>query len=84
MAKALEAPDLIDPFHRQLYGVLTEEISRRMTQLALGSAARTGSASVEENYAAQTTYIKALNNILDKCQEIETERYGGRKSADAA
>lgn len=73
-------PDLIDPFHRELYGVLSEELTNRVTQLANGSAAKLfhGATTVAENYAAQVSYIKALNDVLEKCQELERNRYGGR------
>jgi hypothetical protein len=79
-------PDLIDPFHRQLYGQLSEEIANRTAQLAAGSAAKIvdGATTVAENYAAQVSYLIALNRVLDLCQEIEIERYGGRPNADAA
>ena len=79
-----DTPDLVDPFHRQLYGVISEDIARRVSRLATGSASAIidGVTTVAENYAAQVSYIQALNDILAKCQEIEVERYGGRRGAD--
>ena len=49
-----------------------------MVQLAAGHAtAIMGShVSTAENYAAQVSYIKALNDVLAKCQELEDMRYG--------
>lgn len=75
------APDLIDPFHRSLHARLTEEINKRVTALAQGSAAKTldSGSTVAENYAAQTSYIQALVSVLDVCEELEQERYGARK-----
>ena len=75
--------DLIDPFHRNLYAVLSEDIDRRMIELASGSATSIQGAAetVAEKYAAQVSYIRALNDVLDKCKEIELEQYGARPSA---
>jgi hypothetical protein len=67
---------LIDPFHRQLHGLLTEKIDQRMINLASGSAASF------EDYKGQANYIQALADVLAWCQEIENERYGGRPGAD--
>jgi hypothetical protein len=29
-----------------------------------------------EDYRAQCAYIQAINDVLDKCEEIERDRYG--------
>lgn len=73
-------PDLIDPFHRKLYGVLSKDIESRMALLASGSATAIQGAveTVAEKYAAQVSYIKALNDVLDKCHELEVDMYGAR------
>lgn len=76
------AQDITDPFHRQLYMELTEEIARRTEQLASGSALLivNDTGTIAEKYAAQVSYIKALYSVLERCKEIETERYGGKPS----
>lgn len=79
----MNIPNLIDPFHRSLYAVLSEDIDRRMIELASGSATSIQGAAetVAEKYAAQVSYIRALNDVLEKCKEIELEQYGARPSA---
>lgn len=78
------APNLIDQFHRAIYAKLSEEISRRMIQLAEGSAKtiQGSDATVAEKYAAQVSYIEALNDVLDMCQQIENDIYGTKKPDD--
>jgi len=73
----------IDPFHRQLSNVLTPLIDDKMVALAKGNATKTESdtASTAEKYAAQVAYIQALNDVLDRCREIELEMYGARPGA---
>lgn len=77
------ADSIIDPFHRDLYGALTEEIDKRMTALASGSAVKVAedTTSTAEKYAAQTSYIQALTDVLEKCKDVELARYGARPSA---
>lgn len=74
----MNAPSIIDPFFKLLNGQLTEKIAQRMTSLASGSAVRTENDQVTtaEKYAAQTSYIQALNDVLDLCHEIEVDKYG--------
>ena len=80
----MATPALIDPFHRHLYGVLSQEISSRMASLATGSASRTidDRSTVAEKYAAEVAYIDALNTVLEKCKEIEVDMYGNRPKAE--
>ena len=75
---------IIDPFHRDLFRVLSAQIDERMVLLAQGSAGQvTGdTATTAEKYAAQTSYIRALNDVLDKCKGLELERYGARPGAE--
>lgn len=70
--------DIIDPFHRQLRAVLDEDLTRRIVALSEGSAARVagGVEEVAEKYAAQVSYIKALRDLIEKCEELEKEIYG--------
>jgi hypothetical protein len=65
---------LIDPFHRELHRVLTEDIITRTAALASGSAHDYAS------YRYQVGQIEMLHSVLDKCQELEQQRYGGRPS----
>lgn len=74
----------IDPFARALFPRLQEDLANRMSALAGGSATQIiGSPiSTAERYAAEVSYIKALNDILGVCHEIEVEMYGGGKPAE--
>ena len=74
----------IDPFARALLPRLEEDVAKRMTALASGSAARNAdeAATTGEKYAGQTMYIKAMNDVIDLIHEIETEMYGGKKAAE--
>jgi hypothetical protein len=71
----------IDQFFRALGPRLEEDIANRMASLAGGSATQiVGSPiSTAERYAAEVSYIKALNDVLRVCHEIEVEMYGGKK-----
>lgn len=73
----MTAPDLQDPFHRILHVRLAEDLEKRKDALSKGSAARIteDTQSVPEKYAAQVAYIKALQDVLDLCEELEQERY---------
>lgn len=73
-------PDLIDPFHRALYKVLTEKHDQRMFGLAEGSAVATQGSTVStaEKYAAEVSYIEALRDVFGWCHEVEVEMYGKR------
>lgn len=74
----------IDQFYRALVPRLQEDLANRMASLASGGAARTSTdaATTGEKYAAQVSYIDALNAVLRVCDEIETEMYGGKKPAE--
>ena len=78
--------DIVDPFHRTLHNLIAEKLSDRMAGLATGSASaiQGSTATVAENYAAQTSYIKALNDVLGWCVELELEQYGKRPTAEAS
>lgn len=78
------AADIIDPFHRKLYNEVMLVVSERVAQLAGGAAASNPSITVAESYAAQVSYIKALNDVLNKCHEIEVEQYGARPASEEA
>lgn len=74
------APDLIDPFHRALHRRLAADLEERILNLAAGSAAQNDSdtKSVAEKYAAQVAYIRAIQDVMGICEELERERYGDR------
>lgn len=67
---------ILDPFHRVLAATINEEIASRAEALANGSASRVTEdvVSVAEKYAAAVSYIKALRNVLEMCQQIESEQ----------
>ena len=67
---------IVDPFHRQIHRILTEEIDGKMVALASGSAADYPS------YCRQIGYIEAMNVVLDKCRELETAHYGKSPGAN--
>lgn len=76
----MTAPELIDPFHRALRERLEEQLSNKIEALSNGSAI-TGAQSasdVAERYAAQTSYIRALRDVLSVCEDLEQDRYGVR------
>lgn len=66
---------IVDPFHRKLYELLAADINNRMTSLAAGSCGDFAT------YKHQTGYIEALNDVLEKCREIEVDQYGARPGA---
>lgn len=74
-------PSLIDPFHRALHEKLAILLQDRITRLAQGSASQMmgSQSSVAENYAAQVSYVQALKDVLDICEDLERERYGEKK-----
>ena len=65
-------PSVIDRFHRAIHGTVADEVDKRMTALASGSAA-----SFDE-YRYQVGYLDALTRVLDVCHDIEKEFYGSR------
>ena len=67
---------IVDPFHRALNHILTEEVDGKMLALAMGSAADYPS------YTRQIGYIEAMNVVLNKCQELETAHYGKSPGAN--
>lgn len=70
--------NFIDRFHRQLHSVLADEIHTRTLRLAQGAASLTQGdiLTVAEKYAAQVAYLRALHDIVEKCQELEVDMYG--------
>ena len=77
-------PSLHDPFHRALHAMVAKTIDDRMVNLARGSANSIEGAvqTVAEKYAAQVSYILALQDVLGWCEELEREQYGLRPSEE--
>ena len=77
-------PSLHDPFHRALHAQVAKTIDDRMVNLAQGGAASIQGAAetVAEKYAAQVSYIRALQDVLGWCEELEREQYGLRPSEE--
>jgi hypothetical protein len=70
------ASDINDPFHRQLYRIITEKIDDRMSGISSGVCGD------YETYRQEVGYLQALGNVLDWCSEIEKARYGDAKKDD--
>lgn len=75
---------IIDPFHREFYTRVAEELETRKNNLSKGSAALTQyehpNVTVAERYAAGVSYIQALNDVLSIAAEIEQRRYSNVRS----
>lgn len=75
------APSISDPFFRNLYARLEEELGDRVNSLASGSAlilgANTGidAVSTAMKYQAAISYIQALQQVMQLGLEIDKERY---------
>lgn len=76
----VERSTIVDPFFRELFDQLAPEIDKRIVALAQGSAKRVAGApdTVAEAYADQCAYIRALNDVLQICTELEHNRHGNR------
>lgn len=72
----MDASSIVDPFHRRLYLELVDDIDGKMVALAQGSA------GTYEDYRGQSSYIQALNDVLEKCRKIERELYGTRSGGE--
>lgn len=81
---ALQESQILDGFHRTLHRRLTSELTKRIENLATGSATKTAESttSTAERYAAAVAYIQAITDVLDACEEIEKGIHGSRGEAD--
>lgn len=72
--------DVVDPFHRQLYNRISDDLQQRSDAIAGGSASVSAEdkKTVAEKYAAQVSYILALRNVLELCEDISGEMMGAR------
>ena len=64
-----------DHFHRELDRVLVEKLDDRMVSLANGQAL-----SYEE-YRESVGYLRALNDVRQWCNDIESQIYGRREAS---
>ena len=77
-----------DPFFRQLYKKLAEELENRIDALASGSAISHGdeghvdAIATAMRYRADTSYIKALQDIVALGKEIDNQIHGGPRKED--
>ena len=69
---------IVDRFHKQLYPLIQNDIQHLVNQLVSGSAAN----YVE--YREQVKYIQALNDVIDRCAEIERNIYGEQRASTQA
>lgn len=82
------APSITDPFFRQLYSKLAEELDDRVNSLARGSAlilgANTGIDAVTTamKYQAAISYIEALQAVIELGLEQDKERYRPKNKED--
>lgn len=66
----MEFQQIIDPFHRELFTILKQNLSDKVEYIASGKA------KTFEEYKEKAGYIRAITEILDKCEEIEKQKYG--------
>lgn len=76
----MERAEIQDPFFRSLFDRMAPEIDSRMIQLASGhaSAIAGDTKTVAEKYAEQVAYLRAFNDVLELCKQIELDRYGAK------
>lgn len=78
----MAAPTIIDPFFRQLYNRIVEDLDSRVNALARGSALVLGEKTgldpntIAMKYQAVVAHIAALQEVIDLGIEIDRERYG--------
>jgi hypothetical protein len=71
-----------DPFFRQMFQKLAEEIDRRSESLSTGSALINAKGigvdvySTAMKYQASVSYIEALKFVIELGLEMDLERYG--------
>jgi len=69
---------VVDQFHAALRKMLGPIIDDTMVQLAHGAA------NSYEEYHGYVGYIRAMNDVLRFCAEIEEERYGPRQGKEGS
>ena len=74
---------ITDPFFRQLYKKLAEELESRINALASGSAISHGdeghvdAIATAMRYRADTSYIQALQEVIGLGKQIDHQVHGG-------
>ena len=80
------APNITDPFFKQLYNRLAEEIDKRASVLIDGSAlsySEKGTIDIQATamkYQKDISYIEALQAVIQLGLELDHERYGKHTS----
>lgn len=79
----MSAPSITDPFFRELYNRLIEEIDSRVSTLASGGAFTHGGIGIDAiatalNYQKQVAHIAALQQVIALGVELDHDRYGKR------
>jgi hypothetical protein len=78
------APTITDPFFRQLYNRLAEEIDSRVNACASGAALTftvnggVDTTATAMNYQKAVSYIEALQAVIELGIELDHDRYGNR------
>lgn len=72
---AISVTGVIDPFHQQLRVELEEDLTA-LKETLCGNLARD-----LEHYRYMCGSIVALQQVLEKCTEVEARMYGERKKA---
>lgn len=79
-------PTITDPFFRQLYSKLAEELENRKVMIAsggsltLGEGAGVDIAATAMKYKGDVSYIEALQFVIELGFDIDREIYGTRKA----
>jgi hypothetical protein len=80
-------PSIVDPFFRQMYQKLAEEIEARSNTLVSGGAFIHGNIGVDAiatamNYQKAVSYIEALQAVIELGIELDHERYGSKRKTE--
>ena len=82
----MPVPTISDPFFRQLYNKLAEELDDRVNNLARGSALVLGAhagldaITTAMKYQAAVSYIQALEAVIEHGLDLDKDIYGNRKT----
>lgn len=64
---------MMDPFHRDLHKAIQEKVE------VVEGYILDGHCHQETEYAAKTSYLRALREVLELCEDMEKARYGLNK-----
>jgi hypothetical protein len=82
------APNITDPFFKQLYFRLIEEVDKRAHVLIDGGAfsfSEKGTIDIDATalkYQKDVSYIEALQQVIQLGLQIDHERYDGKRGTD--